>query len=177
MDDVIRYPKQGDHICKEQLGHPLARKFPITQPARYQTRVLCEMLNDSQDCIVPIAERQMCNKIDTVGAEMTRRDRQRLEMTVGGLGTILGTLANLACTHNPSTVPMHTWPPNKQQQQCVHLSHSKISCARMCFIQQESTTCGVRLPHGCHHPQCGTGAQPHAMSLCGSEHVGLVRTN
>ena len=32
------------------------------------------------------------------------------------------------------------------------------------------------LPHGCHHPQCGTGAQPHATLLCGSEHVGLVRT-
>ena len=47
MDDVVRYPKQGDHICKEQLGHLLARKLPIVQPARYQARVLCETLKDS----------------------------------------------------------------------------------------------------------------------------------
>ena len=114
MDDVVRYPKQGDHICKEQLGHLLAQKLPIAQPARYQARVLCETLNNSQDCIVPIAEWQMCNKTDTVGAETTRRDRQRLEKAAGGLGTILGTLADLACTHNPSTVPTHIWPPNMQ---------------------------------------------------------------
>ena len=66
MDNVIQYPKQGDHVCKEQLGHLLARKFPITQLARYQACVFCEMLYDSQNCIVPIAERQMCNKIDIV---------------------------------------------------------------------------------------------------------------
>ena len=71
VDDVIRYPKQGDHVCKEQLGHLLARKLPIAQPARYQARILCEMLHDSQNCIVPIAKWQMCNKIDTVGAETT----------------------------------------------------------------------------------------------------------
>ena len=34
---------------------------------------------------------------------------------------------------------------------------------------------GMVLSCGCHHPQCGTGAQPHATSLCGSEHVGLGR--
>ena len=47
MEDVVRYPKQGDHVCKEQLGHLLDRKFPIAQPARYQARVLCEMLDNS----------------------------------------------------------------------------------------------------------------------------------
>ena len=71
---------------------------------------------------------------------MMRRDRQRLEKAVGGLGAIFGMLADLACTHNPSTVTMHTWPPNMQQQQRVHLLHSKMSRARMCFIQQESMT-------------------------------------
>ena len=66
MDDVVRHPKQGNHVCKEQLGHLLARKLPITQPARYQACVLCKTLNDSQDCIVPIAEQHMCNKVDAV---------------------------------------------------------------------------------------------------------------
>ena len=57
MDDVIPHPKQGDHICKKQLGHLLARELPITQLARYQACVLCEMLNDSQNCILPIESR------------------------------------------------------------------------------------------------------------------------
>ena len=57
MDDVIQHPKQGDYIFKEKLGHLLAQQLPIAQAARYQACVLCEMLNDSQNCILPIASR------------------------------------------------------------------------------------------------------------------------
>ena len=111
MQDCIGQTKGSDHILKEQVCNLLCVELSLPHKARHKANMTKDTLNASHHSIGIITQGQAGHEVNGPIPNLLQVI-SRVQQTSRCLGAILGMLADLACTHNPSTVPTHTWPPN-----------------------------------------------------------------